>query len=136
MASKFMEPAKALIKKHEGLRLKPYMDSEGIPTIGYGRNLAVGITKEEAELLFENDFRKAFNHASRFTWFHALSPERKQVIVNMIFNLGPHGFGTFQKMIAALEEHDYDRAADEMVDSKYATQVGKRAQELAVMMRG
>tara|TARA_R100001086_G_scaffold245810_3_gene177223 strand:+ start:592 stop:1044 length:453 start_codon:yes stop_codon:yes gene_type:complete len=134
MASKFMGPAKDRIKKHEGLRLKPYYDSEGVLTIGYGRNLEVGITKEEADLLFENDFREAHFQAAKYPWFHRLTPERKQVIVNMMFNLGPSRFATFKKMIAALEREDYETARFEMLSSLWRVQVGSRATELAKMM--
>ena len=134
MASKFEGPAKALIKKHEGVRLKPYYDSEGILTIGWGRNLQQGLSEAEADLLFENDFRKAFNQAAKYTWFHRLTPERKQVIVNMVFNLGARGFSKFRRMIAALDIEDYETARIEMLDSEWKVQVGPRATELADMM--
>lgn len=134
MASKFLEPAKALIKKHEHYRQRLYKDSMGITTGGWGHNMTNGLSKAAWEFVFEEDFKEAHFQAAKYPWFHRLTPERKQVIVNMMFNLGPNGFGTFKKMIAALEREDYEAARFEMLSSLWRVQVGSRATELAKMM--
>lgn len=126
-----------LLKKHEGLRLKPYRCSADKLTIGYGRNLDdVGISEEEAEMLLLNDLLTAnIEVENRFLWFQELDEVRKAVVVNMIFNLGIARFSAFKKTISLIEEGSYSEAAQEMLDSRWANQVGSRANELSEMMR-
>lgn len=124
-----------LLIKHEDLRLKPYKCSAGKLTIGVGRNLEDnGITEEEALYLLRNDIETCEREASRYPWFETLSPKRQNVIISMIFNLGLYRFSQFKNMISAIENEDYSEAAHQMLDSKWAEQVGKRAVELAQMM--
>jgi len=126
-----------MVSQHEGLRLKPYRDSVGIWTIGYGRNLQdVGIRQDEARLMLENDLTVAMNDA-RFLFddFAALTPNRQRVLVDMAFNLGRTRLAGFKAMWAALERGDYHAAAAEMKDSRWARQVGNRADRLARMMK-
>lgn len=121
----------------EGLRLHPYRDTVGKLTIGFGRNLDdVGITREEAEIMLDNDIEQVRSELSRFDWFEQLDSKRRDVIMNMCFNLGLPTLLKFENMIAALSAHQYQRAADEMLDSLWARQVGKRAERLAETMRG
>ena len=121
---------------HEGLRLKPYRDTVGKLTIGVGRNLDdVGITRAEAFFLLANDIEAVTGQLEKYGWYKLLDPVRQKVIVDMAFNLGMAGLLKFQKMITAIGCMDYGGAADEMLDSRWARQVGKRAQRLAEMMR-
>ena len=121
--------------RDEGLRLKVYLDSEGIETIGVGRNLQRGITRDEAMFLLNNDIRYAIQEAMTFPWYEKLTEQRKRVIVNMIFNLGLTRFSGFKNTIRYLEMGDYEAASEEMLDSKWARQVGVRAARLSDMMR-
>lgn len=132
-----MTKLEQLLIRHEGLRLKPYRCSAGRLTVGVGRNLeARGISEREAELLLENDIDQCEMAATNeFDWFLELSDVRRDVILSMVFNLGMAGVKKFKKMIAAIEREDFSGAADEMMDSLWARQVGKRADELAFMMR-
>ena len=124
-----------LLKKHEGLRLKPYKDTVGKLTIGIGRNLDdVGISEEEAVILLGNDLDKVDEITSRIYWYQELTNNRKVVITSMIFNMGYKGFSQFKTMIACIERHDFEGASLAMLDSKWAKQVGKRAEELAEIM--
>ena len=123
------------LMRDEGLRLKVYKDSEGIETIGVGRNLQKGITREEAMFLLDNDIKAAIQDAMTFDWYNDLDEIRQRVIINMIFNLGLYKFGKFKKTIQYLREHKYKEASEEMLDSKWAKQVGIRARRLAKMMR-
>ncbi|GHS88127.1 lysozyme [Campylobacterota bacterium] len=130
------------IKKHEALRLKAYRDSLGNWTIGYGhcdRMIADGdtITKEKAEELFVKDFVSAYFDAKRLVCaaWDAMGDARQAAIVSMSFNMGFSGLKGFAKMIGALEAKDYQKAADEMLASKWAKQTGKRAIELSQQMR-
>ena len=128
---------KQQLQLHEGLRLKPYTCSAGKLTIGYGRNLDdVGITQDEADALLNHDIDRSVEDARDLvTNFDQLNEVRQAVVVNMMFNLGKSRLSKFVKMLNALEHDDFDRAADEMLDSKWARQVGNRAVELAQLMR-
>ena len=126
----------AQIKQHEGFSRYVYEDSEGIPTIGYGRNLeSVGVSDAEAEFMLDNDIRSALAEAGRFYWFAGLSETRQRVITEMVYNLGRTRFCTFVNMAIAIADGDYDSAAVEMLDSTWAGQVKGRAILLAEQMR-
>ncbi len=126
-----------MLIRHEGLRLKPYHDTVGRLTIGVGRNLDdVGITREEAFMLLDNDIAKVRREVNRaFRWFAQLNPVRKNVVLNMVFNIGLPRFRQFKKTIAAIKAKDWEEAASQMLDSRWARQVGRRARELAAMMK-
>lgn len=90
----------------------------------------------EAELMLANDVERVEDLAeANFPWFKSLDWTRKDVIISMIFNLGFQGFLGFRKMTIAISEGKFEQAATEMLDSKWAIQVGRRAYELSEMMR-
>jgi len=121
---------------HEGMRLRPYRCTAGKLTIGVGRNLEdKGISHHEALFLLRNDIAEVTAQLEQFDWFRALGPVRRKVLIDMCFNLGMAGLLGFQKMIEALERGDYERAADEMVNSRWYGQVGERGRRLERMMR-
>jgi lysozyme len=125
------------IKLHEGTELMPYYDSLGNLTIGTGRNLdANGITQEEAEIMLRHDVMLAEAEAGRFSWYRKLDDRRKGVIVEMIFNIGLPSLLKFKNMIQAIKDDDYKKASNEMLDSKWSSQVGRRAITLANIMHG
>lgn len=125
------------LKIDEGFRGQPYLDTVGKTTIGYGRNTDDNpLTKEEAHYLLENDLKKVVKKLTRYGFYAQLSPVRRGVVINMAFNLGVSGLLKFKKMISALESKDYAEAATQMLDSKWARQVGERATRLAKQMRG
>lgn len=127
---------RAMLIRQEGLRLKPYRDSVGKLTIGVGRNLEDdGIGESEAYLLLDNDIIKHTLDAQKIPFFSSLDPVRQDVLISLTFNMGlPRLFG-FKLMLGALQIHDWQEAAKQLLDSKYAQQVGNRAQELAQMIR-
>ena len=125
-----------LIAKHEGLRLKPYRDTVGKLSIGYGRNLDDnGISKHEADLMLERDIESAKADLFQFDWFADLDGARRAALVDMVYNLGINRFKGFKNTIMFLEKGLYQAASEEMLDSKWAKQVGNRAIELSEMMR-
>ena len=132
-----MESLQDMLIRHKGMKLKPYFDSEKIMMIGVGRNLEdMGITEEEARFMLENDIARLYQEARHaFTWFGRLCTVRKTVILNMLFNLGMTRLQRFRLMLGALDRGDYILAANEMLDSHWAEQVGDRATELAKLMR-
>ncbi len=127
---------KTQLARHEGLRLKPYRDTVGKLTVGYGRNLDdVGISPEEAELMLDNDISEAEKNLKTVDEYNELDPIRQAVICNMCFNLGFYGLMAFRKMWKAIARKDYCEAARQMLDSQWARQVGTRSDELARIMR-
>ncbi len=126
--------------KHEGLKLKPYHCSAGKLTIGVGRNLEErGISEDEALYLLNNDIseciadlKKLFADVNEFT---TLPEGVQRVLIDMRFNLGGSGFRGFKKMIKAIKEKNFARAALEMQDSKWFDQVGDRGITLVSMMK-
>jgi len=120
---------------HEAFSEKPYKDTSGVWTIGYGWNLeSTPMTPEAAEFVLKEQVISAVADAERYQWFHELSHNRKRVVVNMIFNLGRGGFRRFRKTIAYIDGRDYEAAAAEMLDSLWAKQVGNRANFLSGLM--
>lgn len=132
------------IMKHEGFRSTPYKDTVGVLTIGFGTNLDQGISIETGVLLLEQslvslkrELKLALSDAGFLVLSHnlTLSEQRAAVILNMVYNLGVPRLMGFKKMWKALAKGDFDTAAEEMLDSKWARQVGNRATELAEQMR-
>lgn len=125
------------LKIDEGFRGNVYLCTSGKNTIAYGRNLDDNpITKEEGEILLLNDIQKIKNQLKNDYFFQKLDDERKGAIINMCFNLGYAGLMKFKNMISAIEVDDYTRASEEMLNSKWAEQVGDRANRLADIIRG
>ena len=123
------------LERHEGLRLKPYRDTAGKLTIGYGRNLEdVGVSRDECDLMLDNDIDMIEGQLKTVNEYQALDPVRQTVLVNMGFNMGFYGLMKFKKMWFAIERQDWEDASCEMLDSKWARQVGYRARELAKIM--
>ncbi|MCF2133862.1 MULTISPECIES: glycoside hydrolase family protein [Burkholderiaceae] len=124
------------LSRDEGRRLKPYLDTVGKTTIGVGRNLTdVGIAESECDLLLENDVMHSVTWLDHhLPWWRSLDAVRQRVLINMAFNLGGKLL-TFADTLAAMQRGDYAKAANGMLASKWATQVGARACRLATMMR-
>jgi len=129
---------KQLLVKHEGVRAKPYHDSVGKLTIGVGRNLDdVGLFKDEIDLMLTNDiFRCIDDLNSHLPWWNELDSVRQMVLVNMCFNLGVHGLLGFKNTLESIKTGNYERASQQMLESKWAKQVQGRAVELSIMMKG
>ena len=124
------------LERHEGLRLKPYRDTVGKLTIGYGRNLEdVGISRDEAEFMLDNDIDQVERQLETVDEYRDLDAVRQAVIANMAFNLGFAGLMGFKNMWAAIGRRDWESASEEMLNSKWARQVGVRAVELSEIMR-
>lgn len=141
----------AQIKHGEGLRLKAYKDTLGILTIGYGHNCqaspvpgvsTVGdaISQETADMLFTEDLSKAVSGIrSALPWIGKLVPARQAVLFDMAFNMGlgvrgKAGLLSFGNTLALIEAGDYAQASRNMLQSKWARQVGNRAVKLARQM--
>lgn len=121
----------------EGLRLKPYRCTAGRLTIGVGRNLDDrGITESEALVLLNNDISAFWDKlAARQPWVLAAPEEVQEALVNMAFNLGVGGLLGFKETLAHMRTGKYGEAAKAMLASKWARQVGARAERLAEQVR-
>ena len=131
---------RAQLKIDEGTVPHAYMDSEGYWTIGVGRlidkRLGGHLRPDEIDFLLDNDIERAEEEAkAMFPGFQGLSDARKAVLVNMAFNLGRERLAAFQRFREAIAAQEWDRAAGEMLDSRWAEQVGIRAQRLSKQMK-
>jgi lysozyme len=126
----------SMLKRHEGLKLKPYKDTKGLLTIGIGRCLETkGITELEAEMLCNNDIAQCMvNLRSFLPWFDKLDSVRQDVLMDMCFNLGISGLLKFHNTLTLIEQGKYIEASKEMLNSEWAKQVGDRAVELSYMI--
>ena len=125
------------LKRHEGLKLKPYKCTADKLTIGVGRNLEdVGISEEEAEMLLQNDIQRATVQIQReFPWTTELDEVRFAALINFTFNVGIGTVGKFVNAMALLKDGSYDMAADEFLNSRWAKQVGQRAIDVTDQIR-
>ena len=118
---------------HEGLELHPYEDSLGILTIGVGRNLEErGISEDEAFYLLGNDIEIIWDELiKQHPIVEELDDQRQMILLDMAFNMGVPRLGKFKKMWAAIENGDMIEASKQALDSRWADQVGRRAERLA-----
>ena len=132
-----LDDLKLQLVKHEGLELMPYRCTAGKLTIGVGRNIEDrGISYAEAMMLLENDVMLyTAELETAFPVVKELDTVRKMTLINMAFNLGLSRLRQFKMMWAAIEDQDYEVAAQEMLNSKWASDVGKRSLELSEQMR-
>ena len=130
---------KSMIKSHEGYREKVYIDSVGVPTGGYGHAFLDGspLPSVVCELLFEQDFNTAVRDYEILANREGLDLNRvrRAILIDMLFNMGLGRVMGFKRMLTALANQAWGLAADEMLDSKWARQVGKRSTYLAELMR-
>lgn len=132
----------AELRRDEGVRYSPYKDTLGIDTVGVGHNLKAmplgliyPLTDEEVNRILAVDLDEVFEGLnSRLPWWRDLSCARQRVLANMAFNMGIAGLMTFKNTLAAIKNEHYQIAADNMLQSKWAKQVGQRANRLAKMM--
>lgn len=132
------ETVREQLIRHEEYREKLYKDSVGKWTIGVGHNIEdKGLHPEVIDLQLDIDIYEASDDCKTLygVIYTEMRYNRQRVLINMMFNLGYNKLKGFKKFKRALELGDYDTAADEMLDSKWATQVGSRATELAEQMR-
>ena len=124
------------LRLHEGVEHKPYVDTVGKTTIGVGRNLDdVGLTDDEIDYLLDNDIHTVMSELDIW-WdgWRELDEVRQRVLADMMFNMGRPTLNKFENFYAALVDGNYEQASVEMLDSRWAEQVGQRAQRLAGMM--
>lgn len=155
---KLMDDMYPQIAQHEGIRNKVYKDTKNKNTIGIGFNLddptnrriaeSIGIdvdkvirdktpiSNDQIDQLYKKSFANAYADAK--TWLpdlHSHPLPVQKAVIDMAYNLGRSSLFTFERARKAFNQKDYDTAADEMLDSKWRTQVKGRAYTLADMVR-
>ena len=138
MTESLLNRIKSQLVRHEGLRLKPYRCTAGKLTIGIGRNFDdCGISQKEAYAMLERDIldceQQLLDEIPDV--YTGLDEVRQSVLLNMCFNLGLKGLLQFKNTLAFIASGDWERAANNMLASKWAKQVGMRAIELSELMR-
>ena len=127
---------KKFIESHEGYETHPYVCPAGKITIGIGHNLTDnGLSHYIIGLILKEDIQIAKDDLDRlYPAWRALTQKRRWALVDMIFNLGSVKILSFVKFWKALDDEDYTEASIQMLDSRWARQVGHRAYTLSQMM--
>ena len=130
------------VKKHEGYRNKVYLDTLGKRTVGVGHLCVEDFWEDNKEYdeellmnILKDDLKNAIEGAERLLKdCPVLDDLAKEIIIEMVFQLGETGVSKFKNMIKALKIPDYQTAAIEMLDSKWAKQTPNRAQNMSSEM--
>ena len=133
------EEVKEEIKACEGYVNKIYKCTEGFDTIFYGHKITpeddyehgIEYTKAEGEAVFEKDFQRTLDAAERLIADRPINNTAKEVIINMVYQIGEGGVSKFKNMFKALDNEDYGEAAFQMLDSLWAKQTHNRANKLS-----
>jgi len=134
-----IEALREQLKIDEGVKYEIYKDHLGYPTFGIGHLITeddpehgkpdgTKISEDRVNEIFETDVAKFVSESKiLFPDLDELPDVAQQVIVNMAFNMGRPRLSKFKNFIAGVNDRDWTRAAEEMMDSRWATQVGDRA---------
>lgn len=136
MTSEQLAILKERLTRTEGRRNRPYVDTVGKSTIGIGHNLTdKGISDHIVDILFSEDINQAEVEVQSIAIYKNLDPIRQTVLLDMVFNMGINKVLEFTRTLGYLSRGDFNGAADEMLLSTWAKQVGARAIELAQIIR-
>ena len=143
----------AMTKHYEGFRSKPYIDSRGVWTIGYGFNMEsnrvkhllpgslydykkYGITRKQADRVFHILYRSAEFYAKEYAGniFQWLTKAQQNILIDMAYNLGEDGLGEFKRMQSWLHCGNIELVQHEMRHSDWYKQVGRRARNHVKMV--
>lgn len=127
------------LKRHEGVRTHAYQCTANMTTVGVGRNIdedgGLGLSVDEIEFLLKNDIKRCKQELITLPWFPEIDSVRQDALINLCFNLGITRLLGFKNALNAMSVGDYEKAAEEFLDSRWAVQVGTRALDVAHMIR-
>ena len=142
-----VEKLREQLKIDEGCVYEIYNDHLGYPTFGIGHlvresdpengsPVGTKVSEDRVADAFDDDIEIVLSDCNKlYPDFEDLPEEVQQIIANMMFNLGRPRLSKFRGMKAGVDAKDWNRAADEMVDSRWYAQVGRRAERLVERMR-
>ena len=142
-----IEQLRKELEVDEGVKYEIYNDHLGYTTFGIGHLVRdndpengepVGTPVSEDRVIeaFNQDVETVLSDCNiLYDDFDDLPEEVQQIIANMMFNLGRPRLSKFRGMKAGVDDQIWQRAADEMVDSRWYRQVGARAERLVERMR-
>ena len=131
------------LKIDEGVKYEVYDDHLGYKTFGighlvkatdeeYGAPVGTPVSEERVNSVFDKDVETYIDESKKvFGNLEDMPQEAQQVIVNMCFNMGAPRLSQFKKFIKAIHDEDWKTASVEMLDSRWASQVGVRANRLS-----
>lgn len=135
----------AMIKKHEGVRTRPYKDSLGLWTVGVGHLIGDGkslppewdreFTMQEIDALFAQDYEHHKKMAEKSPGYDKANEKGRAALIDLAFNMGGGWYKKFKNTAAALAAGDFQKAADELTDSQWYKQVKGRAQTVVALIR-
>ena len=132
--------------KDEGYKYEIYLDHLGYPTFGvghlvletdeeYGQPVGTPVSEKRIIECLNNDIDTVCKELDKnMGWWSDLNDTRQRVLANMAFNLGLPRLNKFVKFLTAVQASDWEKAAIEMMDSKWAAQVGNRSVRLKEKM--
>ena len=126
------------IKEHEGFRARVYKCTEGYDTIGYGFAIKDLVLEED---IAEQILMDKLDHLGKridknFPWLETAPEEVRNVLIEMAYQMGVSGVCKFKRALKYMEHHNWARASEEMLDSKWHRQTPNRAKELSSIIRG
>lgn len=140
------KPVMDMIKKHEGVRTRPYKDSLGLWTVGVGHLIGNGkslpaemdreFSMSEVDAMFAKDYKEHKDAAQKIPGFEKLNESGKAALIDLTFNMGPAWYKRWPNFSKALAAGDTEGAAKSLEDSKWYTQVGNRARTIVSLLRG
>ena len=125
------------IKHHEGFRSRVYQCTEGYDTIGYGFAIKdLEMDEDIAEEILIRKVEKLIKIVrSKFDWLDSVPPEVQGVLVEMSYQMGLSSVCKFRLALKYMEHQNWERAAEEMLLSKWNRQTPNRARELSNIIR-
>lgn len=142
-----LETLKKELAIDEGIRHEIYLDHLGYPTFGighlikkddpeYGEPVGTNVSEERVDECFKEDIKTTLSDCLKlYDNFYELPEEVQLIIANMMFNLGYPRLSKFRGMKRGVDAKDWNKAADEMIDSRWYQQVTNRAERLVQRMR-
>ena len=124
------------IKRHEGYSKRVYKDHLDKDTIGIGFLVStLELDEDVCDIILQRLLIKKEEEVNkRYGWYRNLPQEAKDIVINMVYQLGPTGFSKFKKTIHYISEQQWKAASIEMLDSLWAKQTPNRAKELSERM--
>jgi len=119
----------SLITQHEGSKQFAYRDVLGYLTIGIGRcideRIGKGLSQDEQQYLLLNDLKQCESQLEKQDFYNNLDDVRKGALIELVFNMGINKFLKFVKTIESIKKGNFQEAVTNLIDSKWATQVGQ-----------